>query len=299
MTVLVTGARGNIGRRVVARLHAAGEHVRTAARESLASSSADNSAANSGSGSAAGSSSDSDSATATASGSGSATDLNEAVKGINAAFLYTTRGNATTFLRAAHNAGTQYVVLLSSPAAYEAVEYRAPIGRIHRAAEEAVTESGLEYTVLYPSWLATNAQRDWGAAIRAGQPVELPYPAAQCAPIHPDDVAEAAVDLLLNSTHRSRIQVLSGPESMRLDEAVATIGDVIGRPIPVREISREDALKQREPWLTAEVLESLLDSAAASVGRPALITNAVERITGHSARSLRDWIAENRADFEG
>jgi len=282
MTVLVTGARGNIGRRVVSRLHAAGHRVRATARdlstltvpEGVATVGLDLNAAEGFEG------------------------FEAAVNDVDAVFLYATRGSAAAFLRAARDAGVRHVVFLSSPAAYEAAEYRGPIGRIHRAAEAAVAESGLDYTILYPSWLATNARRDWGAAIRAGQPVELPYPAAQCVPVHPDDVAEAAVDLLLNDTHRSRMQILTGPESMRLDEAVATIGDVLGRTIPVREISREDALARREPWLAAEILESLLDSAAAAVGRPAPITNTVERITGHSARPLREWVAENRAEFE-
>jgi len=285
MTVLVTGARGNIGRRVVSRLHAAGHRVRATARdlstltvpEGVATVGLDLNAAE---------------------GFEGFEGFEAAVNDVDAVFLYATRGSAAPFLRAARDAGVRHVVFLSSPAAYEAAEYRGPIGRIHRAAEAAVAESGLDYTILYPSWLATNARRDWGAAIRAGQPVELPYPAAQCVPVHPDDVAEAAVDLLLNDTYRSRMQILTGPESMRLDEAVATIGDVLGRTIPVREISREDALARREPWLAAEILESLLDSAAAAVGRPAPITNTVERITGHSARPLREWVAENRAEFE-
>jgi len=285
MTVLVTGARGNIGRRVVSRLHAAGHRVRATARdlstltvpEGVATVGLDLNAAE---------------------GFEGFEGFEAAVNDVDAVFLYATRGSAAAFLRAARDAGVRHVVFLSSPAAYEAAEYRGPIGRIHRAAEAAVAESGLDYTILYPSWLATNAHRDWGAAIRAGQPVELPYPAAQCVPVHPDDVAEAAVDLLLNDTYRSRMQILTGPESMRLDEAVATIGDVLGRTIPVREISREDALARREPWLAAEILESLLDSAAAAVGRPAPITNTVERITGHSARPLREWVAENRAEFE-
>jgi len=285
MTVLVTGARGNIGRRVVSRLHAAGHRVRATARdlstltvpEGVATVGLDLNAAE---------------------GFEGFEGFEAAVNDVDAVFLYATRGSAAAFLRAARDAGVRHVVFLSSPAAYEAAEYRGPIGRIHRAAEAAVAESGLDYTILYPSWLATNARRDWGAAIRAGQPVELPYPAAQCVPVHPDDVAEAAVDLLLNDTYRSRMQILTGPESMRLDEAVATIGDVLGRTIPVREISREEALARREPWLAAEILESLLDSAAAAVGRPAPITNTVERITGHSARPLREWVAENRAEFE-
>lgn len=279
MTVLVTGARGNIGSRVVARLHAAGHGVRASARDVTMVSAPDG--------------------VETVGLDLTAADgFEDAVKGIEAVFLYATRGSTAAFLNAAREAGVRHVVLLSSPASYEAVEFRGPIGRIHRTAERVLDESGLDHTVLYPSWLATNARRDWGPAIRAGEPVELPYPSAQCVPVHPDDVAEVAVDLLLNDMHRARMQILTGPESLRLDQAVATVGAALERTIAVREISRQDALARREPWLPADVLESLLDSAAASVGRPAPITNTVERITGHRARSLREWTVENRAEFE-
>lgn len=278
MTVLVTGARGNIARHVVSRLHAAGHRVRATARDL-------------------GTLSVPDGVETVELDLTDPGGFGDAFRGVDAVFLYTTRGSAAPFLSAAREAGVRYVVLLSSPASYEAAEYRGPIGRIHRAAEETVGESGLDYTILYPSWLATNARRDWGAAVRAGEPVELAYPATQCAPIHPDDVAEVAVDLLVRDTHRSRMQILTGPESMRMDEAVATVGAALGRTIAMRKISREDALARREPWLAAEILESLLDSAAAAVGRPASITNAVERITGRPARSLREWVAENRGDF--
>lgn len=283
MTVLVTGARGNIGSRVVSRLHAAGREVRAAARDLGVLSVPDGV--------------ETVALDLTTDG-GAGADPADALKGIDTVFLYATRGSAAPFLAAARAAGVHHIVFLSSPASYEAAEHRGPIGRIHRAAEQTLAESGLDHTVLYPSWLATNARRDWGPAIRAGQPVELAHPAAQCVPIHPDDVAEVAVDLLLHDTHRSRMQILTGPESLRLDEAVARVGTGLGRVIPVREISREEALARREPWLAAEILESLLDSAAASVGRPAPLTNTVERITGHPPRPLQAWVAENRSAFD-
>lgn len=278
MTVLVTGARGNIGSRVVSRLHDAGQPVRATSRDPEKLSVPDGVQ------------------TAGLDLTGSE-GFADALKGVDAVFLYATRGSAAPFLNAAREAGVGHVVLLSSPASYEAAEYRGPIGRIHRAAEQTVAASGLEHTILYPSWLATNARRDWGAAIRAGGPVELAYPAAQCVPVHPGDVADVAADLLVRDRHRSRMQIVTGPESMRSDEAVATVGAALGRTIEVREISREEALARREPWLAAEIMESLLDSAAAAVGGPALITNTVERITGRPARTLREWVVENRSAF--
>ncbi|MFL6114724.1 MAG: NAD(P)H-binding protein [Catenulispora sp.] len=279
MAVLVTGARGNIGSRVVTRLHAAGCRVRASAREVGTLRVPDG--------------------VETAELDISAPDgFDRALQDVDAVFRYATRGDTAPFLAAARAAGVRYVVLLSSPASYEAAEYRGPIGRIHRANEERLAESGLPHTVLYPSWLATNVRRDWGAAIRAGRPIELAYPASQISPIHPDDVAAVAVELLLHETHRSRMQVLSGPASMRLDEAVAEVAAALGRAIEVREIGREEALARREAWPAEEILATLLDAAAAGVGHPAQLTNSVARITGHKARELRDWVTQQRADFE-
>src|ERR1051326_8314947 len=192
MTVLVTGARGNIGSRLVARLHDAGCRVRASARDVGTLRVPDG--------------------VETVELDITASDgFDQALKGVDAVFRYATRGDTAPFLATARAAGVRYVVLLSSPASYEAAEYRGPIGRIHRVNEEHLDESGLSHTVLYPSWLATNARRDWGAAIRARQPVELAYPATQISPIHPDDVAAVAAELLLHESQRSRIQILSGP----------------------------------------------------------------------------------------
>ncbi|GAA2005613.1 NAD(P)H-binding protein [Catenulispora subtropica] len=267
MTVLVVGARGSIGSRLAARLRADGRTVRATVRDELDITAPDG--------------------------------FEDVLKDVDSVFLYATRGDTTPFLAAARSAGVRYAVLLSSPASYEAAEYRGPIGRIHRLNEERLAASGIEHTVLYPSWLATNARRDWSAAIRAGAPVELAYPATQISPIHPGDVADVAAELLTHPAHRGRTQIVTGPVSMRLDEAVAVVGDTLSRAIEVRPIGREEAVARREPWLSEEVLASLLDSAAAGVGHPAPLTNAVERITGRPARPLREWVAENREAFAG
>ena len=276
--ILVTGARGNVGSRIVEMLAGAGYRVRATARDTSA-------------------------LRVPAGVEAARLDLTDdrvaaaVLEDVETVFLYPTRGSAAPFLEAAREAGVQHVVLLSSPASYEAAEYRLPIGRIHQAVEKAVADSGLEHTVLYPSWLATNVRRDWGAAIRAGDPVEVPYPAAQCNPIHLDDVAEVAVELLTRDRHRGRFHILTGPEPMRLDEAVGIVAGALRRPIPVVEITREEAMRRRQPWMSEQALSALLDSAAASVGHPAAVNNTVERITGHPARTLHDWMRDNMADF--
>jgi uncharacterized protein YbjT (DUF2867 family) len=258
MTILVTGARGNIGRRVAALLTEAGHEVRGTTRDQL-----------------------------------DITRPNlEALRDVDTMFLYPTRGNVDDFLAAARK--VRHVVLLSSPAAYEPGEHDRPIGLAHRAMERAVERAGLSHTVLYPSWLATNAIRDWAPQLRTGR-LAIAYPDARVCPIHLDDIAEVAADLLTRARHRGRTVVLTGPESLRLRDIVAVLAEVLERPVTVDTLTREEALAA--PGLPESVREVLLDVMAAAVEVPATVNNNVERITGHPARTFREWAHANRDAF--
>jgi uncharacterized protein YbjT (DUF2867 family) len=280
MTILVTGARGNIGSRLVTALAAAGRPVRGSAR---------------------------DATTLRLPAGAEAAELDltapgpavaDALRDVEAVFLYPVRGSISNFLEAAAKAGVCYLVLLSSPAAYEAGEFDRPIGLVHRAVEQAVADSGLRHTVLYPSWLATNAQRDWADQIRTTGRVAMAFADASVTPIHPDDIAQVAADLLTRDTHRARMQILTGPQPLRLRDAVATIGDVLGVELPVDDLTRDQALDREQGGIPRPILETLLDVAAANIGQTAPVTNTVERITGHPARSFRAWMETHRTAFQ-
>ncbi len=45
------------------------------------------------------------------------------------------------------------------------------------------------------------------------------------------------------------------------------------------------------------ILDGILKAWADSVGRPALVTADVEKITGRTARSYRDWVSDHAAAF--
>ncbi|SQD93735.1 NmrA family protein [Parafrankia sp. Ea1.12] len=280
MAILVTGARGNIGSRLTARLDAAGHPVRGSAR---------------------------DSTTLRLPGGAEPVELDltdpgvagaDALRDVDAVFLYPVIGSVDAFLEMAAKVGVRYLVLLSSPAAYEVGEFDQPIGLVHRAVERAVAESGIAHTVLYPSWLATNARRDWADQIRTTGRVAMAFGDASFTPIHPDDIAEVAADLLTRGTHRSRMQILTGPRSLRLRDTVAVIGDVLGVEIPVDDLTREQALEREDGGIPRPILETLLDVAAASVGLTAPVNNTVERITGHPARPFRSWAEAHRRHFQ-
>jgi uncharacterized protein YbjT (DUF2867 family) len=284
MAVLVTGVRGGVGSRVAGMLVEAGHRVRGSSRDTTSSVATGRPSAPAGVETVELDLLDPRNAT-------------QALSGIETVFLYPVRGPLDGFLDVARKADVQHVVLLSSPAAYEAGEHDRPIGLLHRAAEQAVQESGLRHTVLYPSWLATNARRDWAEQIRTRGRVGIAYPQAQVNPVHIDDIAEVAVDVLTRDVHRSRMLVLTGPESVPQHRLVDTLAEVLGRPIEVDELTREQAMARRPPWMPAAVLETLLDVAAAAVDAPAAVTNTVERVTGRPSRPFREWADAHSAEF--
>jgi uncharacterized protein YbjT (DUF2867 family) len=279
VTILVTGARGNIGSRIIARLADAGHSVRGSARNVAALKVPARV--------------DTVELDIT-----SPHNAEEALRDVDAIFLYPTLGPPPDdFLKAVHDAGVRYVVLLSSPDVYEAADDN-PIRRAHVGVERSLESSGLRHTVLYPGWLATDARRDWGEQIRTQGRVRIAYPDAQFTPTHEEDVAEIAVELLTRDVYPGRLLTITGPESLRQRDIVAILGDVLGRSIAVEALTRQQALDQREPWMPEPVLAALLHSAAAAVGVPAPVNNTVERITGHPSRTFRQWAEEHRADFE-
>jgi uncharacterized protein YbjT (DUF2867 family) len=276
VTVLVTGVQGNIGSRVAAKLVEAGHRVRGSSRRP---------------------SSAPDGVEVVGLDLTQPGGAAEALAGVETVFLYPVRGSVDAFLEAARKADVQHVVLLSSPAAYEVHEHDRLIGLVHRAVEQAVQDSGLDHTVLYPSWLASNARRDWAEQIRTRGRVGIAFPDAQVNPVHIDDVAEVAVDVLTSAAHRSRMLVLTGPESVPQRSLVDVLAEVRRAPIAVDELTRDQALAERPEWMPEPVLEALLDVAAASVGVPAAVTNTVERVTGHPSRTFREWATAHRAAF--
>jgi len=80
---------------------------------------------------------------------------------------------------------------------------------------------------------------------------------------------------------------------------VAVIGEVIGRPLHYQEIPPE-AAKQGMVGLgfPEAFVEAYLSLLAETVGRPAVVTDEVDKAVGRPARTFADWAAEHAAAFQ-
>jgi uncharacterized protein YbjT (DUF2867 family) len=169
---------------------------------------------------------------------------------------------------------------------------------MHMEIERLIETSGRQWTFLRPGMFATNARLWWAQQIRAGADVvRWPYAAAPTAPVHERDIAAVAVRALCEDGHTGAEYVLTGSQAVTQFEQVAAIGDVIGRPLRLEEISPDDARRELLDIMPAFVVDMLCEAWAAAMGHPAFMTSTVEQITGAPARSFTDWATDHAPDF--
>ncbi|HVV95384.1 MAG TPA: NmrA family NAD(P)-binding protein [Hyphomicrobiales bacterium] len=279
MTILVIGASGLVGGAVLDALRAAGAPVRAASRDPAAHSFPAG-------------------VETVAADLTRPETLGRALGGVDGVFLYARRDGAEGVVAAAKAAGVKRLVLLSSAAvAMEGADVDV-LADMHGAVERAIMASGIPWTFLRATGFAANAiQWGWARSIRAANVVRLPYPEAQVAPIHEKDIADVAVAALLRGAAANEAPHLTGPRSLSQRQQVELIAEAIGRPIRIEALSHEEAKAGMSRAVPANIVEMMLGYWARSVGRPAEVTNEVERIAGHPARSFAEWARDHAADF--
>lgn len=187
---------------------------------------------------------------------------------------------------AAKEAGVEHVVLLSG---------RGEDGAV--ASEERLKASGLNYTVLRGSWFHQNfSEGAFLDGILAGT-LALPADKVREPFVDLDDVADAAVEVLLNPAHRNKTYELTGPQLLTFADAVAVIAAVTGRelayvslPLPVfLDEMRAAGLSEDLLWLMAELFTNTLDGRNESVQRD------IEDLIGRPARAFASFVRETAA----
>jgi uncharacterized protein YbjT (DUF2867 family) len=163
--------------------------------------------------------------------------------------------------------------------------------------EQLIEASGLEWTFLRPGMFAANALGWWASQIRSSGVVRWPYAELPTAPIHERDLAAVAVRVLCEGGHTGAEYVLTGPQSLTHAEQVSTIGRAIGRSLHVEEISPDEWRRECMPTWPATVVNMLLDAWAAAMGQPAFITSSVAELTGAPARTFLEWATDHAAQF--
>ncbi|RKT82653.1 Uncharacterized conserved protein YbjT, contains NAD(P)-binding and DUF2867 domains [Saccharopolyspora antimicrobica] len=190
------------------------------------------------------------------------------------------------FTELAVRSGVRRVVLLSG---------RGEAGA--QRAEAAVRASGAEWTVVRAAWFQQNFSEDFLVeAVRAGE-VALPVGAVGEPFVDADDIADVAVAALTEEGHAGQVYEVTGPRLLTFAEAIGEIAAATGRDVAFASIEAEKyRAAMAEHGVPPEVV-SMVEHLFTEIldGRNAHLTDGVRRALGREPRDFADYARRTAA----
>jgi len=191
------------------------------------------------------------------------------------------------FVDAAADAGIGHLVYVSFYGA--APDATFTLARDHWATEEHIRASGLPFTVLRDNLYADFLP----AMVGPDGVIRGPAGDGRVAAVARDDIADAAVAVLGSpADHAGAVYSLTGPQALTLSEAAAVISAATGRTVTYHPETVEEAYRSRAsygaPGWQVDAWVSTYTAIAA--GELATVTGDVERLSGHPATSLAELL---------
>lgn len=232
--------------------------------------------------------------------------LDAALEGVTVVFLVWTIGLATATdviarLAAYPASQPRRVVYLSSPhqTPHPFFQQPNPMRELQTEIEHLLAATHLDVATIRPGMFASNVLHWWGPQISVGNVVRWPYAAAETAPIDERDIAAVAARVLLDAHHAHNDFVLTGSESLSQAKQVHLIGDAIGKPLRLEELSPDEFRRETSGTWPGGVVEMLLSAWQATIGYPAFVTSAVHEILGTPPRTFYQWATDHAMAFTG
>ncbi|GGD52916.1 NmrA family NAD(P)-binding protein [Paenibacillus nasutitermitis] len=272
MTILVTGATGNVGRHIVDQLVRSGARVRALSRNPA--------------------SANLPQSVEVVYGEHTNPDsLVQALDGVTAMHLITFNSvdsaplqTGADIVRLATKAGVRKITTLWSGA--------------KGAVEEVVEASSLEWTHFQPDVEFMSNTLAWADSIRSEGVVRQLNGQALNAMIHEADIGSVVATALLGDGHAFKSYPLTGPEVLSVSDKIRMISSEIGRDLRFIELSEEE---ERTRMRQAGVQEDMIDYVVGWYANPPKeayrVLPLVEEITGRPARTFAQWAAENKTKF--
>jgi uncharacterized protein YbjT (DUF2867 family) len=225
--------------------------------------------------------------------------LGRALKGVQRVFLMGPASQLADYTRAlcdgAAQADVRHVVLLSSMSVE--IDGDTPLTSEHRDAEEALAASGIGSTLLRPGSF-NSLTFMWAESIRADGCVRHPFGNPPGTPIDAEDIAAVALCALTSEKHIGHAYSLTGPQRLRPSEQAEILAQVLGRELRFEEVPEADAVAFMTPFAGPHAAEIV-----AAMRREDLPwsepTPTVEKITGRLPGTFRAWAQRHARAFGG
>ena len=198
-------------------------------------------------------------------------------------------------VKALEAAAVEHVIYTSLPGAETSTVLIAPD---HAGTERAIAETKLGYTFLRNNIYADMLFFSLPGALASGQLVDA-RGNGKTAFVTREDCARVAAAVLASAKTERAVYDVTGPQALTSDEVVAIASEVLGKPLRHLSVGKdarvEGAVRHGLPRRLAELIASF-DVSIAN-GQLETATDSVEKLTGKKPQSLRDFIVANRAAF--
>ena len=261
-TILVLGANGKTGSRIVQRLEALGTAVRIGSRSATPSFDWNNES-----------------------------NWDRCLEGVCTVYISYAPDLAmpgatdsiATLVDKAKRAGVRKLVLLSGRGEKEA-----------QACERIIVAGGIDWTVVRSSWFNQNFPE--GAFIEMVLAGNIRLPANEIPEpfVDADDIADVAVAAMTEDGHDGEIYEVTGPRLMTLEDVATDISIASGRKVKFVPVPHEDFIDDlTESGAPGDVVW-MLDYLFATVldGRNAHLTDGVQRALGRPPKDFADYARE-------
>ncbi len=189
------------------------------------------------------------------------------------------------FYAEAANAGVRKIVLLSGRGEPEAQD-----------AEEALQATGLDWTIIRASWFHQNfSEAFFLDAVKDGTLV-LPEGLAPEPFVDVEDIADIAAEALVDPRHSRKLYEVTGPRALTFGEAVDAIARVTGREITLITVPLEAYRQGLAEALPPEMVELIIYLFTTVLdGRNTPLAHGVERALGRQPGSFESYAARTAA----
>lgn len=198
-----------------------------------------------------------------------------------------------TAVQAAQQAGVKHILYTSM---LQPDDSLIPFAPDHLGTEQALVASGLHWTILRHGWYMENLLGTLPSNLASGQW----YTAAgdgRVAHVSLEDCARTAAAVLASAQPATNVYYnVTGPEGLTTAEIAAVASEVTGKPLQVIQVSDEQLI---QGMIAAGVPEFMAPvwgafDANTRAGKVAVVSNDVEQLTGQAPQSLRDFLTAHR-----
>ncbi len=196
-------------------------------------------------------------------------------------------------VEAAAKAGVKHIAYTSMPSPDKSLVTFAPD---HLGTENAVKASGLPYTIIRNAWYMDNYLHGMPHNLQGGSWYTSSGD-GKVSNISREDCAIAIAAALASGTAESATYTVTGSESLNADEIAAIIADAVGKPLKAVQVSDEQLGQGIRGAGLPGFVADMLVSADANIraGNFDLVTTDFTKLTGKQPQTLKDFTIAHKA----